>query len=206
MGKGIFPKDKLPQIPAHPHCMCHLKPIVKGSLNNETPTEQIEDGGRKYLDSIGKYKRQKLMTIQGEKGYQQGFSWQSLVKNYRNVYFMSRISQQGYIMPTELKLRLQKVMDNHKIKGKILDFTPDIDVSSYSFDNEHINKVRKHGVTRKQAEKFIDNARIIIERWNGRSFIFIAKNGATYLKDKTIKISFFSNEYDKDILALLEVL
>lgn len=31
MGPGIFPKDKVPRLPVHPNCMCHLRPIMEGS-------------------------------------------------------------------------------------------------------------------------------------------------------------------------------
>jgi len=29
LGKGVFPKDRLPMCPAHPHCMCKLTPVFK---------------------------------------------------------------------------------------------------------------------------------------------------------------------------------
>ena len=39
LGKGVHPKDKLPRLPAHPHCMCYLLPIVrrKGMEEKEKP-------------------------------------------------------------------------------------------------------------------------------------------------------------------------
>ncbi len=29
LGRGVHPKNKLPRLPAHPHCMCYLVPIVR---------------------------------------------------------------------------------------------------------------------------------------------------------------------------------
>jgi len=39
LGRGVHPKDKLPRLPAHPHCMCYLVPIVrrKGMEEREKP-------------------------------------------------------------------------------------------------------------------------------------------------------------------------
>ena len=41
MGPGIFPKDKVPRLPAHPHCMCFLKPVIRGMMDNETPIDRV---------------------------------------------------------------------------------------------------------------------------------------------------------------------
>jgi len=39
LGRGVHPKNKLPRLPAHPHCMCYLVPIVrkKGMEEREKP-------------------------------------------------------------------------------------------------------------------------------------------------------------------------
>jgi urease gamma subunit len=39
LGRGVHPKGKLPRLPAHPHCMCYLIPIVKrkGMEEREKP-------------------------------------------------------------------------------------------------------------------------------------------------------------------------
>jgi urease gamma subunit len=40
LGRGVHPKGKLPRLPAHPHCMCYLVPVVKkkGMEEKEKPT------------------------------------------------------------------------------------------------------------------------------------------------------------------------
>lgn len=32
LGKGVFPKDKAPPLPAHPHCLCHYSPMYASEL------------------------------------------------------------------------------------------------------------------------------------------------------------------------------
>lgn len=46
-GKGIFPKDDVPQLPAHPNCMCHLRKVYawevkKTNGNGRLPKQEKE--------------------------------------------------------------------------------------------------------------------------------------------------------------------
>ncbi|WP_277293018.1 hypothetical protein [Veillonella montpellierensis] len=91
MGKGVFPKDKVPLLPVHPNCMCHLKPIVKGSLKNEVPKERIEEGGREYLDGITNHKRERLFGVHGAKAVEEGTSWTQKARGYSGKVLESRL-------------------------------------------------------------------------------------------------------------------
>lgn len=73
LGKGIYPKDKVPLLPAHPHCLCYLMPVR--DLNGKVETERIEAGGREYLDTLSTRDRQRLLGIHGEKAVKAGTSW-----------------------------------------------------------------------------------------------------------------------------------
>ena len=46
MGKGIFPKDKLPKLPVHPNYMCRVVPIFHGSMRvtSEEPKDKTIAG------------------------------------------------------------------------------------------------------------------------------------------------------------------
>lgn len=76
MGNGVFPKDKVPMIPAHPHCMCMLKPVEKGRVENEDPKDQIENGGKAFLQGLSKREQERLLGVAGTKAFQSGESWQ----------------------------------------------------------------------------------------------------------------------------------
>lgn len=110
MGKGIFPKDKVPLLPVHPNCMCHLKPIVKGSLKNEVPKERIEEGGREYLDGITNHKRKRLLGVHGAKAVEEGTSWTQKARGYNTKNFESRIEN------VKIKEKDYKIVDAEKIK------------------------------------------------------------------------------------------
>ena len=93
MGPGIFPKDKVPRLPAHPHCMCFLKPVIRGMINNEEPIDRIEEGGREYLDSVSLHHRQMLLGVHGVKDVMGGkVSWTQKARGYGGKKIDSRLS------------------------------------------------------------------------------------------------------------------
>ena len=93
MGAGVFPKDKVPRLPAHPHCMCFLKPVIRGMIDNETPIDRIEEGGREYLDSVDLHHRQMLLGIHGAKDVMDGkISWTQKARGYGGKKIDSRLS------------------------------------------------------------------------------------------------------------------
>lgn len=114
----------------------------------------------------------------------------------------------------ELKKEDENDIINREIKS--LGFRGNIDfnpkpinnIEKYSFDDEHINKVRNHKVTKEEAKTFIDNAKISVTRWNGKFVNYYGYDGATYVNTerKEIKTSFKSSEYDEMTLKLMEVL
>lgn len=99
LGAGVFPKDKVPRLPAHPHCMCFLKPVIRGMIDNETPIDRIEDGGREYLDSVDLRHRQMLLGIHGEKDVQGGVSWTAKARGYSGAKLKGRFEN----IPKSLK-------------------------------------------------------------------------------------------------------
>lgn len=102
MGPGIFPKDKVPTLPVHPNCMCHLRPVMAGSklLKSETPKEQIEKGGREWLAKQTLPNRQRILGVYGEKDIKAGRSWTEKARGYSGEKMKSRIV---IVVPEEFK-------------------------------------------------------------------------------------------------------
>ena len=93
MGPGIFPKDKVPRLPAHPHCMCFLKPVIRGTIDNEMPIDRVEEGGREYLGSVSLHHRQMLLGVHGVKDVMGGkVSWTQKARGYGGKKIDSRLS------------------------------------------------------------------------------------------------------------------
>ena len=82
-----------------------------------------------------------------------------------------------------------------------------LDVSSYSYDTEHINTERAHMVSREEAERFIKESDLSLTRWNGRFVNYYSKDGATYVdvENKNIRTAFTKKEFDENTLKIREV-
>lgn len=93
------------------------------------------------------------------------------------------------------------------IRGEVHLGTDNADVSSFSFDEEHITK-RGHGVTRSEAERFIREAKFYSVKWNGEFKNYFGADGATYIstKEKLIRTAFKEPEFQKEVVDALEVL
>ena len=91
MGKGVYPKDKVPTLPAHPHCMCRLKPIIDGMIDNSTPKENIEQGGMDLLKSLSVKEQERLLGVHGRVAVLDGKArWQDHLRGWDNERFRVR--------------------------------------------------------------------------------------------------------------------
>ncbi len=80
-GKGIYPKNRVPSIPRHPHCMCSLVDVIVGETKGQS-REMNEDGARSYIDSLSDQQKMQLFGIEGRKAYEDGGDWQSLLRGW----------------------------------------------------------------------------------------------------------------------------
>lgn len=133
---------------------------------------------------------------------------------------MERVYQDGLrgkFTPTKTEQKkLEEPVINDKIKAEfsavgikgIPKIHPEkIDVSEFTFDQIHINQEREHGVTRTEAEQFIQEADISLTRWNGQFINYYGPHGATYVdvKNKNIRTSFKKEQFDEATLKIREV-
>ena len=92
MGPGIFPKDKVPRLPAHPNCMCHLRPVMEGSkLLQGKEKEQIDKGGMAYIKTLGKYDQERLLGVYGRLEVLRRGNWTEKARGYSDNVMKSRI-------------------------------------------------------------------------------------------------------------------
>ncbi len=85
LGPGIYPKDKLPKLPAHPHCMCKLVKIYAADLSGKKAKEDIEGAVNAYLEKLSDNQRTQLMGINGAKAWQSGESWQDYLRGWQGL-------------------------------------------------------------------------------------------------------------------------
>lgn len=132
----------------------------------------------------------------------------------------ARIMQDGLrgrFMPTKIEQKaLEESTINAKIKAELSEakikgipkINPEkINVSDFTYDESHINAVRAHGVTRAEAERFIQESDISLTRWNGRFVNYYGPNGATYVdvENKNIRTTFKKAQFDAPTLKIREV-
>ena len=92
MGPGIFPKDKVPRLPVHPNCMCHLRPIMEGSkLLQGKEKEQIDKGGMAYIKTLDKHDQERLLGVHGRLEVLKKGNWIEKARGYSAGYMQSRI-------------------------------------------------------------------------------------------------------------------
>lgn len=171
MGAGIFPKGKVPELPAHPHCMCYLRPLMDGSLHlkSQTPVEQVNKGGKEWLDKQAKTVRQNILGVMGESRYQKGGNWESFARGYGHRYMKSRV-------------------DGLAAEGAF-------------FDDFKVNEFKYLGVTPQGKEldtlKFFEKRFLYLPYENA---IIVAKDGRTYyVKGGPANVNI--NVLDPEILA-----
>lgn len=112
MGPGIFPKDKVPRLPVHPNCMCHLRPVMEGSkLLQGKEKEQIDKGGMTYIKTLDKHDQERLLGVHGRLEVLKSGNWTEKARGYSTEYMKSRI-ENGKIKDK----KEYKVADSEKIK------------------------------------------------------------------------------------------
>lgn len=169
MGPGIFPKDKVPRLPVHPNCMCHLRPVMSGSklLKSETPKARIEEGGREWFAKQSLPNRQRILGIYGEKDVKAGQSWTEKARGYSGEKMKSRIEKRGGITD----VTKDYIANGVDIKGTIV-------VDNGCRVNLHSDEVKVAMILKRTIG---GNIRIVDERinypqkspdyiWNGKSW------------------------------------
>lgn len=81
LGPGIFPKDKTPMLPVHPHCLCWLSPVFKEEVEKR-PHDMMQKGGQQYIDRLSETRKKQLLGVAGYAKYRQGKDWRMLARNY----------------------------------------------------------------------------------------------------------------------------
>lgn len=160
-----------------------------------------------------KEKEAKLKTYVGSKDHLHRRSDREQV-----VGFGKRVSAEATAADRTVKKRLAEKARDDKIKAEIkstgikgqIELSPKekIDVSDFSFDDAHINRDREHGVTRQEAERFIQEADVAITKWNGRFVNYYGPNGAVFVdtENNNIRTAFRKEEFDDRVKKMREVI
>lgn len=139
--------------------------------------------------------------------------WQAAQRKFINQtgltrdYFRERAGKQNLetVSKDDIIIRQLRAIG---VKGTIHSPKREIDVSTLTFDDAHINSQRQHGVTAAEAKNYIDNAPVSVTRWNGRFEDYFSHQGAAYvdMQKNEIRTAYSSAEFDEKAKAIMEVL
>lgn len=87
LGKGVFPKDKAPVCPAHPHCLCHYAPVYESEIEGRKPSKDIEANGNAWLKKQPLTVQEKILGVRGREAWKAGrASWMEKARNISPVF------------------------------------------------------------------------------------------------------------------------
>lgn len=96
LGKGVYPKNKFPTLPAHPHCMCRISPVYDFEVDITKAKDNTDDGGKRYIESISRDHREKLLGISGSKEVKSGkANWKDHIRGWNDETFKPRTPKEN---------------------------------------------------------------------------------------------------------------
>ena len=85
LGAGIYPKDKLPPLPVHPHCLCRYVEVIEGEVDMQQQRDQVREAGDKWLNSLPESRRAQVLGRKGLKAWKDGEDWRKYMRGYAGL-------------------------------------------------------------------------------------------------------------------------
>lgn len=82
LGAGIYPKDKLPPLPVHPHCLCRYVEVIEGEVDMQQQRDQVQEAGNKWLNSLPESRRAQVLGRKGLKAWEDGEDWRKYMRGF----------------------------------------------------------------------------------------------------------------------------
>ena len=98
LGAGVFPKNKVPALPIHPHCLCRYVELYKGELDMSQKHEQIQQAGDKWLRKLPKEKQMLVLGTDGLREWRKGADWRNYMRGWNGLRKAdTRLTQARYV-------------------------------------------------------------------------------------------------------------
>lgn len=110
LGAGVYPKDKVPALPVHPHCLCRYVEVIHGEVDMDKQHEQVRAAGDKWLNELLEQRRAQVLGRAGAEAWEDGADWRKYMRGFSGFREAeSRLSEvQGRGRKTEIT---QKTID-----------------------------------------------------------------------------------------------
>jgi hypothetical protein len=110
LGAGIYPKDKLPPLPVHPHCLCRYVEVIEGEVDMQQQRNQVQAAGNKWLNSLPESRRVQVLGRKGLKAWEDGEDWRKYMRGYAGLRENKSCLQS---MPDKNIIRATEVWEGH---------------------------------------------------------------------------------------------
>lgn len=150
LGPGVYPKDRYPKRPAHPHCMCPIEPVYAGEIDIDPRKEaEILNNAKfnpkamdEFLSSLPRDKQLQLFGEYGLKSWRKGEDWRQHLRLWEgHADAKGRINPESFVVKhTETGII--------KLRG---DYSPQYESklqNAYKFFYSHGHEMSEHALNR----------------------------------------------------------
>lgn len=156
LGAGIYPKDKLPPLPVHPHCLCRYVEVIEGEVDMQQQRDQVQEAGDKWLNSLPESRRAQMLGRKGLKAWEDGEDWRKYMRGYAGL----REAESRLQLYKPVELSEKTITDEYQSpKGSIKKFqTRKVKNAAYDIHvSENVNlKPKMLAEVNRQINKCID--------------------------------------------------
>ena len=156
LGAGIYPKDKLPPLPVHPHCLCRYVEVIEGEVDMKQQRDQVREAGDKWLNSLPESSRAQVLGRKGLKAWENGEDWRKYMRGYAGL----REAENRLQMYKPVELSKKAKADKYQSpQGTIKEFqTRKVENATYDIHvSENVNlKPKMLAEVNRQINKCID--------------------------------------------------
>lgn len=196
LGAGIYPKDKLPPLPVHPHCLCRYVEVIEGEVDMQQQRDQVREAGDKWLNSLPESRRAQVLGRKGLKAWEDGEDWRKYMRGYAGLRETeSRVFE--LILQFHADEKLQANKDNGIIKEKLRlgEISKTINANK---QNRHIKGSRDYIDGRSYLDGDLAEAQRLVDELSTTGEAVFDRNGNWKNKERVVSDNFIGTHVDNE--------
>lgn len=129
LGRGVYPRDKVPPLPAHPHCLCYLTEVFRSEVDLTKESDKIDAAVKGWLGSLPEKKLIGVLGIRGKNEFASSGSWAEHLRGWKGLArptsrfdkdFIRELMKRNLIPPDDEHLEMiAKKYNMRYTRGKI---------------------------------------------------------------------------------------
>lgn len=125
LGAGIYPKDKLPPLPVHPHCLCRYVEVIEGEVDMQQQRDQVQGAGNKWLNSLPESRRAQVLGRKGLKAWEDGEDWRKYMRGYAGLRDVKGRLNESILKRRRIGTQGQQIIDKATYSKLVKEFLND---------------------------------------------------------------------------------